>query len=81
MIPSEIFVHPVSGKIYLTDARNKYVLISDSNGSPAKLLPLDPTLFAKTEGITMDSEGMIYLSNEGKTGPATLIKISPDKFD
>lgn len=81
LIPSEIFVHPVSGKIYLTDARNKYVLISDSNGSPAKLLPLDPTLFAKTEGITMDSEGMIYLSNEGKTGPATLIKISPDKFD
>jgi uncharacterized protein YjiK len=81
LIPSEIFVHPVSGKIFLTDARNKYVLISDANGSPFKLLPLDPTLFAKTEGITMDADGMIYLSNEGKTGPATLIKISPEKFD
>ncbi|MFZ7116716.1 MAG: SdiA-regulated domain-containing protein [Bacteroidota bacterium] len=81
LIPSEIFVHPVSGKIYLTDARNKYILISDPGGSPLKLLPLDPLLFAKTEGITMDADGMFYLSNEGKTGPATLIKISPENFD
>jgi len=81
MIPSEIFVHPVSGKIFLADARNKYVLISDPLGNPTKILPLDAALFAKTEGITMDNEGMFFLSNEGKTGPATLIKISPDKFD
>ncbi|MBK8584688.1 MAG: SdiA-regulated domain-containing protein [Bacteroidetes bacterium] len=81
LIPSGILVHPGNGRIYVTDARNKYVLISDKNGKPIKVLRLDGVLFAKTEGITVGSDGMFYLSNEGKGGPATIIKVSPDKMN
>ena len=81
LIPSGIMVHPTNGQIYLTDARNKYVLIADQHGKPIKVVRLDATVFAKTEGITMDMDGMFYLSNEGKTGPATIVKVSPDKLN
>ena len=81
LIPSGIMVHPTNGQIYLTDARNKYVLIADQHGKPIKVVRLDATVFAKTEGIAMDMDGMFYLSNEGKTGPATIVKVSPDKLN
>lgn len=81
LIPSGIMVHPTNEQIYFTDARNKYVLIADRHGKPIKVVRLDATVFAKTEGITIGEDGMFYLSNEGKTGPATIVKVSPDKLN
>lgn len=79
-IPSEISIHPNDGKILITDARNKYLLIADNKGNPTNLILLHPTTFAKTEGIAIATDGSIYLSNEGKNGPANIVRIAPDKI-
>lgn len=79
-IPSEISINPNDGKILITDARNKYLLIADEKGNPINILLLHPATFAKTEGIAIASDGSIYLSNEGKNGPANIVRIGSDKI-
>lgn len=66
LMPSAIGVHPLTGKIYITDARNSQVLITDKSGKPEKLIRLNKNVHPKTEGIAFTPSGDIYLSNEGK---------------
>ncbi|MCE3279469.1 MAG: hypothetical protein K0S44_1660 [Bacteroidetes bacterium] len=73
LMPSEIAIHPVTSKIYITDARNAQVLIVNSKGEIEKLISLNRNIFVKTEGIFFNQEGEMFLSNEGKKQNANLI--------
>lgn len=73
LMPSEIAIHPTSGKIFITDARNAQVLILTANGEIEKLVQLNRNIFVKTEGISFTPSGELYLSNEGKKGNSTLL--------
>jgi uncharacterized protein YjiK len=66
LMPSAIGIHPVTGKIYITDARNSQVLVTGANGVPEKLIRLSSSVHPKAEGITFSPSGDVYLSNEGK---------------
>lgn len=73
LMPSEIAIHPTSGKIFITDARNAQVLILTATGEIEKRVQLNRSIFVKTEGISFTSSGELYLSNEGKKQNPTLL--------
>lgn len=74
--PSEITKHPGNGNYYLLDGRNPKLLILEPGGEPEKLYLLDKNEFEQPEGITFDTDGNLYISNEAGDGPANILKVS-----
>jgi DNA-binding beta-propeller fold protein YncE len=72
--PSEINIHPGTGKIYLLEGRVAKLLIMSPEGMPEQLFILDKKDFPQPEGLTFDPDGNVYISNEGS--PATIHRIS-----
>lgn len=71
--PSEIAVHPETGKVYILEAEKPRILILNPEGAPLEVHRLDPLHFPQPEGMNFDPTGNLYISNEGS--PATLHKI------
>jgi hypothetical protein len=76
LMPSEITIHPITSKIYVTDARNAQVLILNEKTEIEKLISLDRNIFVKTEGIFFNQKGEVYFSNEGKKQSANILLVS-----
>jgi SdiA-regulated len=58
----------------------KFIAEFGENGNLVKIIPLDQEVFTQPEGITIDKEGNIYISNEGKNGDkATILKFEKNK--
>jgi hypothetical protein len=70
--PSAIAINPVNGKLYMLSAASHLFCIIN-NGKVEYAQELDPVLFNKSEGICFLSNGDMIISNEGQTGPATLL--------
>lgn len=62
--PSELAIHPETGEIYILDSKIPRLLILNSNGSFKKIYKLNPKDFQQPEGISFDSQGRMYISNE-----------------
>lgn len=61
---SELTIHPQTGEIFLLDSKVPRLLILNSDSSPKKLFMLDPENFQQPEGLSFDSLGKMYISNE-----------------
>lgn len=72
--PSEIAINPETGEVLILSANPRYLLILTSDGAAKRLMPLNEDLFKQPEGLTLDQNGNIYISNEGS--PATIHRIS-----
>ncbi len=70
---SAIAVHPLNNKLFVLDAADHLLFVLDKKSRLDNLIPLDPALFNKPEGITFDRHGTIYVTNEGQTGKARLL--------
>jgi len=77
--PSEVGVHPKTGEVYILEATNPKLLILNSKGSISKLIILKEEQFAQPEGLTFDSSGNLYISNEGAGGLGNILKVTLDK--
>lgn len=73
MNPSDLAIHPVSGKIYVLEGVHPKILIMSSNGDPEKIIKLNKKEFNQPEGITFSPSGKIYISNEGE--PANIMEV------
>lgn len=73
--PSEIKIHPVTGKIYILDAEIPKLLILDPSGKAESLHVFKKEQFAQPEGLAISEEGEIYISNESGKSPANILKI------
>ena len=62
--PSELKIHPTTQEIYILDSKTSRILILKPDGTPKKICLLDPEKFQQPEGLSFDSEGRIYISNE-----------------
>jgi len=62
--PSELTIHPTTQEIYILDSKTPRILILKPDGTPKKMHLLDPKKFQQPEGLSFDSEGRIYISNE-----------------
>lgn len=72
--PSGIAIHPITGDIYIISSRGKLLIVMNRAGELLHLTKLDKTMYAQPEGICFDSDGTLYISNEGKKGKAHIYK-------
>ncbi|MBF9255119.1 SdiA-regulated domain-containing protein [Pontibacter sp. 172403-2] len=73
--PSSLEIHPLTGELYLLDAKNFYLLTIDKKGTIKKLVNLDKSLLRQPEGLTFGSNGEMYIASEGsKKGNGVLLK-------
>lgn len=73
--PSAMAIHPANGDIYITEGTNPKLLILDNQGKIKSLVPLSSKEFAQPEGITFNSAGELFISNEGKKGGGNILKV------
>jgi hypothetical protein len=73
--PSDISIHPVSGDMYITDGHDPQLLIADAGGSIKSLYGLNSKEFAQPEGITFNSAGDLFISNEGTKQPGNIVQV------
>jgi uncharacterized protein YjiK len=74
VMPSAITIHPESKEIFITDGPQSRLLIMDSSGQPKQFLELGKD-FSQPEGITFDSYGNLYISNEGTKEPGNILQV------
>ncbi|MCW3114627.1 MAG: hypothetical protein JWR18_3023 [Segetibacter sp.] len=73
--PSAIAIHPTNGDYYITEGTNPKLLILDKEGKIKALVPLSGKDFTQPEGITFNSAGELFISNEGKNGNGNILKV------
>ena len=71
--PSGIAKNPITHQWYIISSVNKLLLILDEQWKAKEFYPLDPSLFKQPEGITFNSKGDLYISNEGGDGDANIL--------
>lgn len=75
--PSAVGVHPTTGDIYLTDGPKSRLLIMNANGDVKQWISLGKE-FEQPEGIAFNTDGDLYISNEGSNGPGNIMKVKVD---
>jgi uncharacterized protein YjiK len=73
---SAIAIHPVTNRLYLLASKERLLLVIDSNSNIEYLKRLNKKLYPQPEGITFILNGDMFISNEGTTGTATLLRFS-----
>jgi len=73
--PSAIAVEPSTGQIYLLSSRAKLLVVLDGDaGHLVWVAALRRRVHAQPEGLSFDASGSLYLTNEGRTSQATLLR-------
>ncbi len=70
--PSGICVHPQTGEIYIISSPAHALTVYDQRGTLQIAVELSRALHPQPEGITIDDQGVLYISNEGQSGSAKL---------
>ncbi len=71
--PSELFIHPQTKELFLLSAFPKLLGILDmKSGKLLHLQPLAPTIHTQPEGLFIDTDGDVWISNEGKEEEAQI---------
>lgn len=71
--PSSLAVHPITSDIYIISASDKLLVVMNRNGEFTYIEQLDPSIFAKAEGITFLNDGTMIITNEAADKSPTLL--------
>lgn len=74
--PSAIAVHPTSKNLYMTSSRGKMLLVTNNKGEIVHLEKLDKSIHPQPEGLAFDTEGNLFISNEGKDKEGMIYKFN-----
>ncbi len=74
--PSDLAINPKDGNVYIIEGSNPKLMSITQAGVPQKLYVLKEKQFAQPEGISFNSKGEIFISNEGHGAPGNIIKLS-----
>ena len=79
--PAAITWNAFTGEWFIISSINKLLVIADATWQVKGAYPLNPKLFIQPEGMAIDNEGNLYVSNEGgsKSRRATLFKFSVNR--
>ncbi|QNL23032.1 hypothetical protein HZR84_14130 [Hyphobacterium sp. CCMP332] len=72
--PSGIAVHPFDERIYIVNYIGRIIIVLNQDASIHAVLPLSIQLFSQPEGICFDSDGNLYISNEGGEEKGYILK-------
>ncbi len=70
--PSGIAIHPFTSDVYIVSAEGNTLVVVNREGKLKYVVDLKKSLFKQPEGITFDSKGTMYISNEGHGEKATI---------
>lgn len=76
MQPSDLAVHPFTSSLYFIDGARPKVLVMDTTGRLTKLYHLSNEDFPQPEGIGFNKAGELFISNEGRGGIGTILKVA-----
>lgn len=71
-------IHPKTGEIYILEGHQPKIIILNQNGVISNIHILNPKTFPKPEGLAFDKAGNLYVSNESRRQPATILQINLD---
>lgn len=71
--PSAVAFHPIENQFYILSSSGNWLLITDKKFSPKEAYRLEPRLFKQPEGITFDTKGNMYISNEAQDGEPNIL--------
>lgn len=74
--PSGIAVHPLTGDIYVLSSKGKQLVVLTPEGQIRFVEKLDKKWHPQPEGICFDTDGTLYISNEGRGGRACIYRFS-----
>lgn len=77
--PSAASIHPIEKKLYIISSAASQLVIADLNGNPEQVYELGEQLFPQPEGLTFRRRGDMYISNEGVTSKATILRVVYNK--
>lgn len=73
--PSAMARHPLTKDWYILSSVNKMLVVTDGSWKVKSVYRLTHPAFLQPEGIVFDSQGTLYISNEGdKITPGTILK-------
>jgi hypothetical protein len=72
--PSGLAKHPITHEWYIISSVNKLLMILDEQWKIKRFYQLDPGMFRQPEGITFDTKGNLYISNEGGDGEGNILQ-------
>lgn len=71
--PSEIAIHPLSGLWYISAANGNLLIIMQADGKILNMHKLSKNVHLQPEGLWFESNGDLYISNEGNENrPASI---------
>ncbi|MDQ7917649.1 hypothetical protein RBU60_08685 [Mesonia sp. MT50] len=73
---SEIAIHPKTKDIYLLDGAIPKILILNKNWEAQELLVLDPEIFLQPEGLSFNTNGDMFIANEGDLKSSNILHVS-----
>ena len=71
---SAIGISPVTNKLFIVSGMERLIFVSDMNGNIEYVSGLRHDLFPQPEGITFMKNGDMLISNEGRSGTATILR-------
>ncbi|MES2567282.1 MAG: hypothetical protein V4565_10470 [Bacteroidota bacterium] len=73
---SEIAFHPITKQLYVLSATDHCLFIFNLNNKLEEIIPLNPILFNKPEGLSFFANGDLIISNEGQAQQPTLLRFN-----
>ena len=74
--PSAARMHPVLKKLFILSSASNQLIIADMDGNVEGVYMLSRKLFPQAEGLTFKSNGEMFISNEGVSAKAELLKFN-----
>lgn len=71
--PSAASINPVTNELYMLSSINKMLVVASRSGEIKRIYHLNPSLFGHPEGITFNSAGGLFISNEAVSPKASNI--------
>lgn len=75
--PSAIATHPQTGEIFVISSPAKALIVLNAQGNLLSASKLDPSVHKQPEGMVIDKEGNLFISNEARNGVAKIHMFSP----
>jgi hypothetical protein len=79
--PSAIGIHPITGEIYILGSTTKDLLVVRRDGTVKTSIKLQNRLFIQPEGMTFNSAGDLFISNEGRGGKSNILMFKYHHMD
>jgi uncharacterized protein YjiK len=74
--PSAARIHPVLKKLFILSSASNQLVIADTAGNIEGVYMLAKKLFPQAEGLTFKTNGEMFISNEGVSSKAELLKFN-----